>query len=68
MLKDVKRNTSSSGVALFDKWGPEELALNQKYVVFIFHYCIQSMLHTLNSHVSTGTNSFNKTINMLVMH
>ena len=46
MLKDVKRNTSSSGVALFDKWGPEELALNQKYVVFKVHYCIQSMLHT----------------------
>ena len=30
MLKDVKRNTSASGVALFDKWGQEELALNQK--------------------------------------
>ena len=44
MLKDVKRNTSSSGVALFDKWGPEELALNQKYVLFIFYYYIKSML------------------------
>ena len=30
MLKDLKRNTPSSGVALFDKWGEEELNLNKK--------------------------------------
>ncbi|XP_053385262.1 cysteine--tRNA ligase, cytoplasmic-like [Mercenaria mercenaria] len=31
MLKDIKRNTPGSGVEAFDKWGPEELSLNQKY-------------------------------------
>lgn len=32
MVKDVKRNTPASGVALFDKWGTEELALNKKFM------------------------------------
>lgn len=31
MLKDIKRNTPGVGVDAFDKWGPEELSLNQKY-------------------------------------
>lgn len=31
MLKDIQRNTPGSGVEAFDKWGPEELSLNQKF-------------------------------------
>ncbi|XP_052798798.1 cysteine--tRNA ligase, cytoplasmic-like [Mya arenaria] len=31
MLKDVKRNVPGSGVAAFDKWGPEEVILNNKF-------------------------------------
>ena len=32
MLKDIKRNSPATGVAAFEKWGPEEVALNEKYV------------------------------------